>query len=382
MLGIYIHFPYCIHKCFYCDFYSLEDFSTMNIFSDYLLKEIELATHKFFKTKQNIDTIYFGGGTPSLINPLQLDTILNRIYKFYTIDENAEITLEANPGTIDQKYLQDFKSLGINRLSIGMQSFIDEELKFLQRIHSSKEAIDTYELARNIGFDNISIDIMYNLPNQSIANMIYNARQAIELNPDHISAYSLIYEPDTPLQKAVKRGKINPLDEEIEAKGFLSIIENLTSSGYEQYEISNFAKNGKISRHNSKYWKYEPYISFGPSAHSFLYPHRHWNIRSINKYIEKLQNKELPIQESELITHDIEIEEKIMLGLRSDGIKFKEFQSKYDINLIDIINQLPPNYIDLIHIEDNKIRLTQRGYLLSDEIIVDIISKIKKQIIL
>ena len=382
MLGIYIHFPYCVHKCFYCDFYSLEDFSTMNVFTEYLLKEIELATHKFFQTKQGIDTIYFGGGTPSLINPQQLEKILNQIYNFYKVTENTEITLEANPGTIDQKYLRDFKSLGINRLSIGMQSFIDEELKFLQRIHSSKEAIDTYNLARNIGFDNISIDIMYNLPNQSIANMIYNAQKAIDLNPDHISAYSLIYEPDTPLQKAVKRGKINPLNEDIEAKGFLSIIENLTKAGYEQYEISNFAKGGKFSRHNSKYWSYEPYISFGPSAHSFIYPHRHWNIRSINKYIEKLKNDELPIQESEFITPDIEIEEKIMLGLRADGIDFGAFKSKYYIDLIDIINQMPDYYKDLIRIDNYKVQLTKRGYLLSDEIIIDIISKIKTQIIL
>lgn len=381
MLGIYIHFPYCVHKCFYCDFYSLEDFSTIDLFADSLIKEIEIATQYFFRTTQNIDTIYFGGGTPSLINPLQLEKIFNQIAKFYNISDNAEITLEANPGTIDQKYLRDFKSLGVNRLSIGMQSFIDEELKFLQRIHTAKEAIDTFNLARSIGFDNISIDIMYNLPIQTIDSMIFNANKAIELSPEHISAYSLIYEPDTPLQKAVKRGQIHPLNENIEADGFLQIIEQICHAGYEQYEISNFAKDGKKSRHNSKYWTYEPYISFGPSAHSFLYPHRHWNIRSINKYIEKIKNNELPIQEREEITPEEEIEEKIMLGLRANGVPIEDFKDKYSIDLLQIIEEMPTEYQTLFQHNNDKVRLTKRGYLLSDEIIIDIISKIKNQII-
>lgn len=379
MLGIYIHFPYCVHKCFYCDFYSLEDFSTMNLFSDLLLKEIDIATHQFFPILQNVDTIYFGGGTPSLMNPAQLDKIINKIAKLYNISPDAEITLETNPGTIDQQFLKDFKYLGINRLSIGIQSFIDNELKFLQRIHSSQEAINTFNLARGIGFDNISIDLMYNLPVQSISDMTYSISKAIELSPEHISAYSLIYEPDTPLQKAVKRGQIQPLDENIEANGFMNIIEQLTNAGYEQYEISNFAKDGKISRHNSKYWTYEPYIGFGPSAHSFLYPFRHWNIRSINKYIERLQNDILPIQEREEITLDEEIEENIMLGLRAGGINIQELKDKYNVDILKILQQMYPQYNEYVQIDGKKARLTQRGYLLSDEIIIDIISKIKKQ---
>jgi len=377
MLGIYIHFPYCIHKCFYCDFYSIEDSSTIDVFCNLLLKEIEMASQYFFRLPQEIDTIYFGGGTPSLINCEYLEKILNKILKFYKIADNVEITLEANPGTIDQKYLADYKSLGINRLSIGVQSFIDSELHFLQRIHNANESIDTFELARKIGFDNISIDLIYNLPNQTTNNLEYNFKKAIELSPEHISAYSLIYEEGTPLQKAVRQGKIVPLDEKIEETAFMCIIDKLTNSGYEQYEVSNFAKYGKKSRHNSKYWHYEPYIGFGPSAHSFIYPIRHWNVRSINKYVELLHQNQLPIQEKEEITLEKEIEEKIMLGLRSDGIDINEFNIKYKINIMYLLNDIYPNYNEFIQISNGKVKLTKRGYLLSDAIIVELISKIK-----
>ncbi|HRS01303.1 MAG TPA: radical SAM family heme chaperone HemW [Bacteroidota bacterium] len=379
MFGIYIHFPYCIHKCFYCDFYSVEDFSTINVFINSLLKEIEIASQYLIQSPPDIDTIYFGGGTPSLINPDYLEKILNQIGKFYKISDDTEITLEVNPGTIDQKYLADYKSLGINRLSIGVQSFIESELQFLQRIHTVQESINTFNLARKIGFYNISLDIIYNLPNQSINNVEYNINKVIELSAEHISAYSLIYESGTPLQKAVKQGKIVPLDEKIEENAFMFIIDKLEDSGYEQYEVSNFAKCGKKSRHNSKYWNYEPYIGFGPSAHSFIYPIRHWNSRSINKYIELLDRNKLPIQGDERITLDKEIEEKIMLGLRSGGIDIDEFSTKYQINIIHLLNDIYPNYDELIQISKGKAKLTKRGYLLSDEIILDLISKINNK---
>lgn len=368
MAGIYLHIPFCERKCIYCDFYSETQHNDHSIFVKFLLKEIELNSdyHNF----EEIQTIYFGGGTPSLLHSSQISEIINTIHKKFKTNQQAEITLEVNPGTVDLQKLKEYQKSGINRLSIGVQSFNDDDLKFLSRIHSVADAERCIFDAKEAGFQNIGIDLIYALPTQTIESLLYNLQKAIEAKVNHISAYSLIVEEGTPLHHLVKNQKVRTADEAVETQMMDITIDVLKSAGFENYEISNFAKPGYESKHNSNYWNHSNYLGFGPSAHSFWENKRWWNIDTIFSYYSRLENNMLPISETESLSSEQLINEKFMLGLRSKGVDFKklkeEFNHDYKLQFGSLIDNLTSN--QLASFDSDRLKLTKNGIMIADEI--------------
>lgn len=377
--GVYIHIPFCVHKCSYCDFYSITKLNSISNFVKKVVKEIQIFAQKRDYEKIEIDTIYFGGGTPSLLSPNELELIFKELEKIFNINDNTEITLESNPGTIDRQFLKDYQSLGINRISLGIQSFNDDELKFLQRIHTASEAIETIKYIQEINYNDLSIDLIFGLPNQNITKWKRNLELAVELNPTHISAYNLIYEEGTTLFKQLKQGKVRKLNEEFEETFFYMTSEYFYKNGYQHYEISNFAKKNHKSRHNQKYWYHVPYYSFGPSAHSYAENVRYWNIRNLDKYIKAIEQNKLPIEASETLSDYEILIETIMLQLRAEGININEFQQKFGIDIIDVIKRQFQNPNEYFVIDKKIAKLNLKGYFLINEINLKLITDKKIQ---
>ncbi|RCK72854.1 MAG: hypothetical protein IGBAC_0346 [Ignavibacteriae bacterium] len=369
MAGIYIHIPFCQRKCVYCDFYSLADNKDFDIFISFLLKEINLYSEKY--RDENFSTIYLGGGTPSILDQSQVETILKEINKSFQLSTSPEVTIEVNPGTVNEKKLKAYRNSGINRISIGVQSFMDEDLKFLNRIHNSEEARKCIIDALNAGFENVSIDLIYALPTQTISTLENNLTQAISYPLKHISAYSLIIEQNTPLASMVRESKIKPVPEELEAMMMEFVINFLTQNGFKQYEVSNFAKSGYESKHNLNYWNHSNYIGCGPSAHSFWNWKRWWNVDTIFSYYSRLNNNLLPVADSEELTETQIINEMLFLGLRNGGIDFKKMNKMFNKDFIkpniEEINKLVED--NFATFEQNILRLTTKGYLITDEIV-------------
>jgi len=369
--GIYIHIPFCKTKCIYCDFYSVtkRDDSIEN-FVDCMVKEIKLNKTRLKNT--TYDTIFFGGGTPSVLTENQLGKILNALYKFYNIDEDAEVTLECNPGEITFEKLSHFRKIGINRLSIGFQSFSEKNLKFLGRLHSSEQSISTFNHARKAGFDNINIDLIYDIPKQKLKEWKNDLFLGTSLEPEHISAYSLTVEKNTALHSMIKNKTVIMPSEEVDKKMFLSTINYLEQKNYMHYEISNFSKKNKKCKHNLHYWRLEPYLAFGPGAHGFDGIKRWWNKKSIDYYLNKLENNELPIESEEILSPKDAFNETIMNGLRLiEGAKIKKLNSYLDM---DIKEHLEPYMEKWPYINNNGKNLTvkKEGLLFTDEIITDL----------
>lgn len=373
MYGIYIHFPYCIHKCSYCDFYSIENLNTRNKFVDMLCKEIEIRAYNFGK-KIPANSLFFGGGTPSLMKIQHITKIFSVLQQYVDFDKNSEMTIECNPGAIDIKNLDYYLSLGINRISFGVQSFLEKDLKFLERIHSTEDIYKSIEKSKSLGFKNISIDLMFALPNQSIEDWKYNLEKSVELDIQHISAYSLIYEPSTPLYDEYISGKISPQDEDKDAELYYLTNDILSENGFKQYEISNYAKDNFQCKHNLNYWNSGEYFGFGPSAHSYVNGIRFWNYRSNDKYFQLLKNNQLAIEASENLTTKQKIFESIYLGLRSLGIDLIEIQKKYSIDLYKENQKNIKLMIDnnLLYIKNNVLRLSNKGYFISDNITIEL----------
>jgi oxygen-independent coproporphyrinogen-3 oxidase len=283
---------------------------------------------------------------------------------------NAEITLETNPGTVDKQKLKAFRSAGINRISMGIQSFYDDDLRFLTRIHTASEAKQCVRDAYAAGFNNVSFDLIFSLPHQSLERWESNLKQAIELQPTHISCYSLIIEPGTPLFTMVQLNQVAPLDTENDAELYEWTIDFLTSHGFEQYEVSNFAKPNFKCRHNINYWNHSNYLSFGPSAHSFWKNERWWNVSDIAAYIEQVQDQRLPISGGEHLSETTLMEEAIFLGLRSEGIGLEEFRLRYTHDLSIENSSTISDLIQkgLARMNDGRLKLTAKGYLVCDEI--------------
>ncbi len=380
MTGIYIHFPFCVKKCFYCDFYSLEQLDKIDSFVDSLCKEISLRLAQY-QLKPKVDTIFFGGGTPSLLAPRHLDKIVNTLNTNLTIADNCEITLECNPGTTDIKHLSEYRSIGVNRLSFGVQSFIDEELKFLERIHNSDEAVKAIKTAQDKGFDNISLDLIFALPNQTLEDWDYTLKEAISLQTDHISAYSLIYEQGTPLYKQWKQGQIKKIDDENDAELYLHTMGTLIDAGYEQYEVSNYTKNNKPSLHNLKYWYGDNYIAFGPSAHGKSGNTRYWNYRSLAKYQENLNANMLPTEGSEVLNTEDILFEMIFLQLRAKGMIMRQFEEYFGKEIANGVRDILMKNIpaEFYKMTEETISLTQKGYCRADEISADIMNRLDYQ---
>ncbi|MCY7008741.1 radical SAM family heme chaperone HemW [Fusobacterium simiae] len=308
----YIHIPFCERKCNYCDFTSLKGTdSQIEKYVNYLLKEIDIYSRKYDLSEKQ-DTIYFGGGTPSL---LPIDNLKKILSKFY-YDKDTEITIEVNPKTVDINKLKEYRKLGINRLSIGIQTFDDDNLKFLGRIHNSQEAIEVYNMARKSGFENISLDIMFSLPNQTLTMLQNDLEKLVNLNPNHISIYSLIWEEGTKFFRDLKSGKLKETDNDLEASMYEYIIEFLKSKGYIHYEISNFSKQGFESRHNSIYWENKNYLGVGLSAAGYLANVRYKNFFHLKDYYESLNRNILPIDEKEILTEEDIEQYRYLVGFR------------------------------------------------------------------
>jgi len=368
--AIYIHIPFCEHKCIYCDFYSITTRENVQSYLYSLLKEID------FYSSQNADdrkiiSIFFGGGTPSLMEPEYIQKIIEHIKDKFDVSENAEITLETNPGTVTKEKIKHFKNAGVNRISIGIQSFSDDELKFLTRIHNSETAIKTIYDAAESGFENISLDLIFNLPKQTKEKWRNNLEIAAGLPVKHISAYSLILERGTILNKMVLDGKIKIQDDDYDAELYKNTIEFLNARGFSQYEVSNFAMPGFESVHNKAYWQYKDYFGFGSSAHSFIDGKRWWNFSSVKFYNASVGKNKSGLAGSEILTKQQMLNEYVMLALRSGGLNTNELQQKFGGDWILKNSKTIEKFLDDRYFrKDNKcIKLTPKGYALCDEIL-------------
>ena len=292
MAGIYIHIPFCKQACHYCDFHFSTNTRTQKQLLQCLSKELHIQQN--YLEGERISTIYFGGGTPSLLAPAEINSLLETIDKHFDITPDAEITLEANPDDLAYQKLFELKKVGVNRLSIGIQTFDDSILKFLNRAHDASLAVSSFNDARRVGFDNISIDLMYALPGQSFDDWRKNVQRAIELNPDHISAYSLTIEEKTVFGKWAGKNKITPVDNDVSAQELLLLMDELEQAGYLHYEVSNFSKGGYMSKHNSSYWKAAKYLGIGPSAHSYNGISRQFNVSNNHLYVNSIEIGQIP----------------------------------------------------------------------------------------
>lgn len=366
-VGIYIHIPFCMKKCFYCDFVSYANNEDMiEKYIKALEKEIKIKAEENKLLK--INTIYIGGGTPSFIESKHIVYIINAIKESFNIKENAEITIEVNPGTVTKNKLEDYIKCGINRISIGLQTTNNELLKQIGRIHTYEQFLETYNLIRMVGFNNINVDLMLALPNQTIKDLEDSLNKVIMLKPEHISVYSLILEEKTKLYDLVESGKLELLDENIEREMYWKVKNVLEQNGYKHYEISNFAKQGYESKHNLNCWNQEEYLGIGLAAHSYLHSKRYSNTENLEKYIKTLLEKEGTKNDIVTIHEEQTLEDKqkeyMLLGLRKiEGIKISDFKNKFVQNPIYVCRKELDKLVkeDLIQVEENNIKLTKKG---------------------
>lgn len=345
-LGLYIHIPFCEHKCDYCDFYSITKFNDYVRFTDTLLLQMEDFSEK---TKDYIvDTIYIGGGTPTVLPIKRMLEIINGLYRNFNVSDKVEFTMEANPATVNKKTLKKYKKAGINRLSFGLQSAIDKELGALSRIHSYDEFVESYNLARKIGFDNINIDLMYGIPGQTQNSLGHTLEQVCDLEPNHISLYGLKIEEGTPFFE--KKDRLELPDEDTEFEMYKYAVDYLAFRGYWQYEISNFAKDGYKCRHNMKYWTCREYLGLGPAAHSYFMNQRFSYKRSVPMFMDALEyvNSGVDIlEENYTVTPEERIDEYIMLRLRlTEGLNVNEFKYNFNKDFSQMFENELKLYID------------------------------------
>ena len=378
-LGIYIHIPFCMQKCLYCDFVSyINKSECVKEYINCMIKEIQSYDFK----KYNITTIYIGGGTPSFIESDYIREIINVIQnKLEKNDarwEDIEITIEANPGTVTLEKLNDYKTVGINRISLGLQATQDRLLKQIGRIHNYKDFLEAYELLKRVGFNNINVDLMIGLPNQSIKNLKESLEKIIKLDPNHISVYSLIIEDGTPIGKLLDEEKIKLPDEEIERQMYWYVKNKLELNGYNHYEISNFSKKGKESKHNLNCWKQKQYIGIGAAAHSYFKDIRYSNTNNIEEYIKNI--KENNIEKNRKIEEKQTIEDKknefMMLGFRMiEGVNIADFKAKFVDNPLYVYREKIKKLTDegLIEVDLNNIKLTNKGLDLANVVFEEFI---------
>jgi oxygen-independent coproporphyrinogen III oxidase len=372
MAGIYIHVPFCKQRCTYCDFYTEVAPNSIQAFVDALIIEIE--QRKSYLKNAIIETIYFGGGTPSALSIEQLHTIFVALKNEFEIHTKAEITIEANPDDLSDIYFEGLQTLPFNRLSMGIQSFKDEELRFVNRRHNASQAIAAVSRAKKYGFTNISIDLIYGLPQQSFEQWQLNVQQAIALEVKHISAYGLTYEAGTKLWRQRAKSLVVEADDELMIQMSDYLRDTLRNAGYEAYEISNFALPGFRSRHNSSYWNMIPYLGLGPSAHSYDGNSRQWNVASIKKYINAIAN-ETAYYEKEILTERDNYNDYVMVALRtSEGIDLSKlltlFGEAYQKHCVEKAENFIKNNDVLFY--ENFIKLTDKGFNISNRVIMDL----------
>jgi len=370
--GLYLHIPFCPGKCRYCDFYSIgyskED---MEQYLNYLLTELEL--YSGFLNCKKIMTIYIGGGTPGLLKVNELEQLLEKIFQSFSYPVTGEITIEANPCSLDEEKIKGYRELGVNRISLGVQSFQERDLKLLGRKHNVKEASRTIEVIKKY-FKNFNLDFIFAIPGQSLKKWLDTLKKAILFEPPHLSLYNLQIEQGTELEKLLVQGKINEVSEELDAEMYLMAIDFLKSKGYQQYEISNFSQVGYRSEHNQLYWKSRPYLGLGPSAHSFNGGYRFNNPSDLKLYSQKIKSQQLPLEETDPLTVEEQMAEYMFMGLRLlEGIVLAEFQERFGRDLIEVYSEEVNKLIDsgLLELNQNRIRLTEKGLLLANQVFLE-----------
>jgi oxygen-independent coproporphyrinogen-3 oxidase len=369
--GIYIHIPFCKQACHYCDFHFSTSLKKRNELINALKKELFLRAEEL-KNSQ-VETIYFGGGTPSLLSADELNEIIEEVTKYYNVAKSAEITLEANPDDLTSEKLIALSQSPINRLSIGVQSFFEADLQLMNRAHNALEAKQCIVETKKY-FSNISIDLIYGVPGMSEAQWKENLAIALQLDTPHISSYALTVEPRTALKKHIEKGLIKPVDDEVTQRHFEILVETLTAAGFEHYELSNFAKDGLFSKNNTAYWLGKSYLGIGPSAHSFDGNSRSWNINNNAKYIKAIERLELPLEIENLTTND-KYNEYIMTGLRTQwGISLKKIEASFGVRFKVYLLQEAQKHIEqeLLCIENDTLLVTKKGKFLSDGIASDL----------
>ena len=377
MSGIYIHIPFCKQACHYCDFHFSTSLKKKDALVLALVKELELRKDEF--KNQIIETIYFGGGTPSLLTYDQLSLLIDSVYKNYKVSKNPEITLEANPDDLvsvraqSRTIFEDYLNLGINRLSIGIQSFFETDLKLMNRAHNADEAKNCLKEAIKY-FDNISLDLIYGIPGLSNKRWIENIDMALSYNIPHISSYALTVEPKTALESFIKKGIIQNVDDDLAQQQFHILIEKLEAHGFVHYELSNFGKPNYFSRNNSAYWQGKHYLGIGPSAHSFNGNERGWNVRNNAKYIKALQENRVPM-EIETLSKTDKYNEYVMTGLRTIwGVSIEKVERDFGLNYKNYLLEQATIHLknDLLYLDDDKLLVTKKGKFLSDGIASDL----------
>ena len=387
MSGIYIHIPFCKQACHYCDFHFSTNLKKKEEMVLALAKEIEMRSHPI---TESIETIYFGGGTPSILSVEDLRFLIDSVYKNYNVIENSEITVEANPDDLNLDFarcdnnavsvraesrtiFEAYKEIGINRLSIGIQSFFEDDLKLMNRAHNSEEAKKCLEIATQY-FDNISIDLIYGIPEMSNEKWLENIETALSFGVPHISSYALTVEPKTALHSFIQKGIIPQPDDEVAQEHFQILVDKLSENGFIHYELSNFGKENYFSKNNSSYWLGKKYIGIGPSAHSYDGENRGWNISNNSLYIKSIQENMLSL-ETETLTKTDRYNEYIMTGLRTIwGVSLDRIEEEFGKTYLDYLNQQAAKFIEdhLLFVDDNILRTTKKGKFLSDGIASDL----------
>ena len=372
MAGIYIHIPFCKRRCIYCDFFSTTQSEKKADHVHALVRELEMR--KDYVGNEEIETIYLGGGTPSQLSQEELEEIFTYIYKVYKVTLDAEITLEANPDDLTPEYVSMLRKLPINRISMGIQTFQEETLKLLHRRHTAQQAIEAFKRCREAGFKNISIDLMYGLPGETLETWKQDLQQAIDLHPEHISAYHLIYEEDTALWKLREEHQVEEADEDLSLTLFCTLIDELTRAGYQHYEISNFCLPGLHSRHNSSYWTGKKYLGCGPSAHSFNGVSRQWNVASLSAYIDGIRQRkpDFEVEELDLYTR---YNDFVLTSIRTCwGMSLSHLRSMYGEDLYRYCLRMAKPHLEqgVLEISEDILKLTRKGIFISDGIMSDL----------
>lgn len=374
-VGIYIHIPFCKSRCIYCGFYSTTNKELKERYVDALIREIHMRKDDFARlgtslSPSSTSTVYFGGGTPSSLSVCDIERIVGALESTFN-GTPSEVTLEMNPDDVTEDYIKAVRQMGINRISMGIQTFDDSRLQFIRRRHNASQAEKAVMTIREEEIHNVSIDLMFGFPNQTMDEWVTDIDKAIALHPTHISAYSLMYEEDTPLFRMLQKGEINQIDDETSLAMYTELINRLTANGYEHYEISNFAMPGYRSVHNSSYWHDTPYLGFGAAAHSYNKDTRSWNIPDLKKYIESIENGVLP-SESEVIDADTHYNDLITTALRTrEGLNLDDLPQKYrEYALVNARKSISEH---LLEATDSHIRLTREGLFVSDMVMSELI---------
>ncbi len=374
MAGIYIHIPFCASRCIYCDFFSTTRLEERRRYVDALCKETSQRKSFFRQSGQPVSTLYLGGGTPSQLSISDLKRLFDTVYSNFDIADDAEVTMECNPEDVSASFLIGLKQTPVNRLSFGIQTFDDRRLRLLHRRHSSQKAVEAVEASQERGFSNISIDLMFGFPDETLDDWRQDVEQALTLGVQHLSAYSLMYENGTQLTRLRDEGKITPVDDELSLSMYELLTDQMKANGFEHYEISNFSLPGCRSRHNMSYWKGVPYLGLGAGAHSFKGNRRRWNVTSLNSYIKGVET-ESDYYEEETLTPTDQYNEYVMTRLRTcEGIDTEDFSKRFSSALVDYFQRMVSQHIQSGNVEnaDGKILFSRKGLYISDSILSDL----------